>query len=504
MPSPETLELMKIKGVMGTKQDLPSAGPRSTLNSLIKATLLRLSGIPNLIHSVGALEQNDSVTTTDDEIRSMEMDGTYLYTGSGSIPGEINKIELDTFTIIGTITLAAGENYPEGMVLIGDYLYVGLDLGFGPSAIIKKIHKDSFEEVDSLTLSAGNDSCYDLVSDGSYLYAILSTDPGRVVRINLDTFTEDATITLAGTYDRPRAAVVYSSYLYIVTTANDEAVISIDLSTFTIDAYLDTPVWIGGALGICVHSHYLYVPIAGFSILKYDLDEFSYVGAIDYSGLAADNCYDIATDGTYLYCGLQADPGEVVLINIATGTPERVITLEVGESNVHRIITDGQYQYIGLDTSPGSIVRRYIIPSSSSTERATDEINRIHGSGTHRVYPGEAAAIIVTSSNVAWTKGAYAQVVPVDTITERFYITGLVVNNMVIDSEYELDIGIGAALAEVIIATDVHETNDTNLSKTLLFIPPIEVNANTRIAVRAATQNAVADTCTVKVKYKLN
>lgn len=504
MPSPETLELRKIKNIIGKKTDLPSVGPRSTLASLIKATLLRLAGIPNLIHSVGALEENAIVTTTDDEIRSMEMDGTYLYTGSGSIPGEINKVELDTFTIVGTITLAAGENFPEGMVLIGDYLYVGLDLGFGPSAVIKKIHKDSFEEVDSLTLGAGNDSCYDLVSDGSYLYAILSTDPGRVARIDLDTFTEDATVTLAGTYDRPRAAAVYSSYLYIVTTNNDEAVISIDLSTFTIDTYLDTPVAIGNALGICVHSHYLYVPTGGFSILKYDLDNLTFVSLIDYSGLAADVCYDIATDGTYLYCGLNEDPGEVVLINIATEIPERVITLEVGESDIHRIIIDGQYQYVGLDTSPGSVVRRYIVPSSSSSERAIDEINRMHRSGSHNVYPAEAAAILVTSSNVAWTKGAYAQIVAVDTITERFYITGLVVNNMVIDSEYELDIGIGAALAEVIIATDTHETNDTNLSKTLLFIPPIEVNANTRIAVRAATQNAVADTCTVKVKYKLN
>lgn len=504
MPSSETVELRKVKEVVGDKTDLPSSGPRDSIASLVKATKLSVSGIPSLVHSFGALESTDTATTTAAEIRSMETDGTFLFTGSGSIPAEINKVDLDTFDIVSTITLSSGENYAEGMIIIGDYLYVGLDMGYGNPGIIKKINKDSFEIEASLTLSSGNESIYDLTSEGSYLYAILSTDPGRVTKIDLSTFTEDSTITLAAHYVYPRAAAVYSSYLYIVTTYDYDAVISIDLSTFTVDTYLRTQVTIGAALGILVHDHYLYIPTDGFSILKYDLDDLTYVCTISYSSLASNVCYDIATDGTYLYCGLYVDPGEVLLINIATDTPERVITLETGEKKVHRILIDGLYQYIGLDTDPGSIIRRYFIPSSSSVDRAIDIINRIHRSGTHHIYPTGSAAITITSSATAWVKGSYTEVIPVDTITERFYITGLVINNLVVDSEYEVDIGTGAAASETVVATDTHETHDSNLSKTLLFIPPIEIGANTRVAVRAATQNAVADTCTVKVKYKLN
>lgn len=504
MPSSETIELRKLKNVVGSKSDLPSPGPRSSLMSLVKAIKLTLSGIPNLIHSFGALEQNDSVSITNEEIRSMESDGTYLFVGSGSAPAEINKIDLDTYTVVGTITLAAGENYAEGMVIIGDYVYVGLDMGAGNPAVIKKINKDSFEIEDSLTLSAGNEGIYDLVSEGSYLYAILSTTHGKVVKINIDTLTEVSTITLAAHYDICSTAVVYSSYLYIVTTFNDEAVISIDLSTFTINKYSDTPVAIGDTLDMCVHEHYLYIPTTGTNILKYDLDDLSFVGLIDYSSVSAGTCICISTDGTYLYAGLWTSPGKIILINIATATPERVITLEAGENKVHKIVIDGLYQYIGLDIDPGKILRRYIIPSSPSTDRAIDILNRTYQSGTHHVYPSEADPVIVPTGAPIWVKGAYVEVIPADTITERFYITGLIVNNLRVDVDYEFDIGIGAAASEVVIATDVHETHDTNMSKTFLFIPPIEVEANTRVAARAANQLAFENSSTVKIKYKLN
>ncbi len=92
--------------------------------------------------------------------------------------------------------------------------------------------------------------------------------------------------------------------------------------------------------------------------------------------------------------------------------------------------------------------------------------------------------------------------IPVDTILTTFYLTGIVINNMLIDTEYEIDIATGTAASESIIATVTHETHDTNLSHGITFPVPIKVSSRTRVSARCATENVAAQTCTMKLRYK--
>ncbi len=60
---------------------------------------------------------------------------------------------------------------------------------------------------------------------------------------------------------------------------------------------------------------------------------------------------DIFSDGTYLYVGLQTNPGKVVKIDLKTFTSVSTLTFDVGETSVKSLVSDGTYLYAGLDTS---------------------------------------------------------------------------------------------------------------------------------------------------------
>jgi len=156
-----------------------------------------------------------------------------------------------------------------------------------------------------------------------------------------------------------------------------------------------------------------------------------------------------------------------------------------------------------MNVSPGKVTRVYVIPTTDFHKKKIDIIHEQIHSGQSLIYPSLAAAIVSTSSAVAWTMGNYVEIIPVDTITTMYYITGIVINNMVIDTEYEVNVATGLGAAEVIVGTFTHETHDTNLSCIIQLSPPLKISSNTRISVRCATENAIADTCTIKLMYKI-
>ena len=208
-------------------------------------------------------------------------------------------------------------------------------------------------------------------------------------------------------------------------------------------------------------------------------------------------------DGTYLYLGMSTNPGRIVRVDLAMFEQESTITLTGGESFLRALFSDGTYIYTGATTSPAMISRRYTIPTSNLFERKINLIHEQVHSGDQLVYPTLAAAIVATSSAVAWTMGNYIEIIPVNTVKTMFYLTGIVINNMVIDTEYEINIATGLGAAEVIIGTFTHETHDTNLSCIIPLNTPLKVSSNTRISVRCASENAAPDTCTIKLMYKL-
>jgi len=110
---------------------------------------------------------------------------------------------------------------------------------------------------------------------------------------------------------------------------------------------------------------------------------------------------------------------------------------------------------------------------------------------------------VVTSSAIAWTRGNYAQIIPWNVLPTPIWINGIIINNMVIDTEYEVLIGLGGAGSEIGRISVTHETHDSNLSCFIPISPAFKVPANLRVGACCATENAAADTCTIKISYKL-
>ena len=310
-----------------------------------------------------------------------------------------------------------------------------------------------------MTLGSGEDEVTAIISDGSYLYAGMGTTPGKVIRINSGTFTKVSTVTFDTNDDWSNTLCLDGAYIYSGLGTSPGKVIKVDLNTMSI-----------------------------VSTITFDTND--------------DVIHALFTDGSYLYAALETTPGKVVRINLSTFVKVSPIILAAGENDAYSLFSDNTYLYTGLYTSPGKIVRRYIIPSPSVLEKKANLVHEQISNEFTSVYPTLAAAVFVLSSAVAWTQGNYAEVVPVNTIKTGFFITGIVINNMVIDSEYEVDIATGAGGSEVVIATVTHETNDTNLSSVIPINPPIKIPSNTRVSTRCATENAAGDTCTIKVMYK--
>jgi len=461
MPKEETIQTMKIRNVIGEKEDLPKLNPRASLSSRIRSLLLKVTGVPQLTHLYGTFEPNKILTLDSGEnvILSLFSDGTYLYAGTHTSPGKIVKIDLSTFTKVSTLTFDSGENNIEDLFSDGTYLYAGLVTSPGK---IVKIDLSTFTKVSTLTLAAGEDNADNLFSDGTYLYAGLYTSPGKIVKIDLSTFTKVSTLTLAAGEDNTYSLFSDGTYLYAGMN---------------------------------------YGAGAG-RIVKIDLSTFTKVSTLILSSSPLENSpMNLFSDGTYLYAGLYTTPGKIVKIDLSTFTKVSTLTFSAGINFVFSLFSDGTYLYAGLGGAPGRISRQYIIPTTDLYKRKIDLINEQTHTGIYYTYPPNAAGVTITSAAGAYTKGAYTEIIPVDTILTQYFITGVTLSNLTVNTDYELDIATGLAASEVIIATVSHKTDNTNLAHECLFPVPIKISSNTRISARSSDGTGSL-TSIVKIRYK--
>ena len=117
----------------------------------------------------------------------------------------------------------------------------------------------------------------------------------------------------------------------------------------------------------------------------------------------------------------------------------------------------------------------------------------------HGVLPASAdgvadVAITIAAAAVAWTFGAYTQIVAAAGITQDTRITGFTLENFVgAAAQGEVEIAIGAGGLEVTIGTYPLGLASSVLPKPL-FVP----NA-TRVSARYRTSTGVADTVDIKL-----
>lgn len=124
--------------------------------------------------------------------------------------------------------------------------------------------------------------------------------------------------------------------------------------------------------------------------------------------------------------------------------------------------------------------------------------------GSLAPYPSFADAKVLTGHANAWTPGAYAEVVPVSTITGDFFIEAVVIEAVSAADFFQVAIATGLAAAEVNIAAV--RFSPGHVTNSLPIVIPIrkKVPANTRISALVANKAAAsAKTASISILYRL-
>tara|TARA_R100000789_G_C3005415_1_gene149927 strand:- start:175 stop:612 length:438 start_codon:yes stop_codon:yes gene_type:complete len=125
-------------------------------------------------------------------------------------------------------------------------------------------------------------------------------------------------------------------------------------------------------------------------------------------------------------------------------------------------------------------------------------------SGALNVYPTLAAAVQVTCHSDAYTYGSYTEVVPASTITGDFFLESIQIEEVSGTDAFQVSVGTGTAASETEVA--VARAYFPHTSYTGPRVIPIRkrIDANTRIAVRAANSSAASALIVhVSITYRL-
>lgn len=125
-------------------------------------------------------------------------------------------------------------------------------------------------------------------------------------------------------------------------------------------------------------------------------------------------------------------------------------------------------------------------------------------SGVLRVYPVAADGVTATCNAAAWnTTGAWAEVVPVSTITADFWLDALVIEEVNAADSFLFQVATGAAASEVIVAGTRGVFGHATNCGTLILPIRRRIDKNARISVRASCKSTNARTAVVSISYRL-
>ncbi len=258
------------------------------------------------------LEVEDTILvgSTQCYVMALVRDGDNLYAGlsMNPSPAAVVRIDLNTFTQTGLITMDPAEGNKEMGVCIGGLASDGTNLyamcgNFGTISNIVKIDLTAFSRVthtSSVNLTNGRA----LLIDGTNMYA-LNTQTGRLGRIDLTTFSFTGDLDIDGS---PEDIACDSNYLYISHIAGSTAPISrIDKATLalvdTLELNTDPFSYISGASGLLIVGTDMYVGLQATGtpdrvMSKVDLTTFTESDNVTDSVAADSWIRDIMTDGS--------------------------------------------------------------------------------------------------------------------------------------------------------------------------------------------------------------
>lgn len=135
----------------------------------------------------------------------------------------------------------------------------------------------------------------------------------------------------------------------------------------------------------------------------------------------------------------------------------------------------------------------------SLADKATDLLAHINAES--HCYPTMASGATVVSANADWTLGAFAEIVPVNTITSVFHIHAVSIESCDRDAVFELELYAGAG--NDMIGQTRFAISGGFFGNIQDRITCVKVAANSRIQAKLASSNGAAQiaTITMSIRY---
>ena len=272
----------------------------------------------------------------------------------------VTEVDLNTLTKVNELNI--GNRFSVDAIIIDGYLYVALDADWplAPTAQIVKIDLWTFSEVGRLVLpeaNIGGGNAKYMAMSGNILYLAVDLPAGGVnggiVRIDLTTFTRIDRLDLAV---RNPQIKISGDHIY-VTYWLDTQIDRIPISTFVIDATIHMANT--DCQQMLIEGNHLYV---SHSYAGQDrLTQISLVPFAEVASILLNPgepwIWGLASDGTYVYCGLSTNPGIVVRVNISTFTRVDALTFGAGERDAWWLAIDGDTLWAVLENWPTTIIK---------------------------------------------------------------------------------------------------------------------------------------------------
>jgi hypothetical protein len=120
-----------------------------------------------------------------------------LLVGTFTTPGQLIRIDLESFSIDSTLTFEAGENIVRSGIIDAATRTAYLGCATSPGRVVR-VDLDSFSRTGGLTFEAGESFPRTALLDpvGGVAYFPTDTNSGRVVRVDLASFTRVGALTL--------------------------------------------------------------------------------------------------------------------------------------------------------------------------------------------------------------------------------------------------------------------------------------------------------------------
>ncbi len=306
----------------------------------------------------------------------------FAYFGANTNPGEIAKVRLSDFTRVAALVL------PEasiGALLIdpgNGYLYaatgrVGTTMP-DPSKIYK-IDLGTFKIVDSLTLAAGENDIQSGAIDTAAGFAYFGTNnnPGVIIKVRLSDLTRTAAVSsitgasffTTAVIDPLDASDSSSGYVYFGTDESPGRIVKVRLSPLqvVVSYQLNSGESRLQASAIDRENNFAYF-VTRYSgannnstVIRMELSPaLSRVSGFTLVNAPYVNSAVISPNGTRLYLGTDETPGTVVKLRVLpTFDQEVTTTLNTGDDHLRTAVIDGSgtYSYFGTYTIPAKVVR---------------------------------------------------------------------------------------------------------------------------------------------------